>query len=424
MPQSLEDLFENLYSQFPELRESDNLDEGLASTLGRGIGNIGRGIRGIARNVASSGTNFRTGLVGISDKEIDSLITGFRNAASAAVSKDKSGRPGANTGIIPLDLQDDDEVKAYFDDLIRKVLDKINKGQAAAPIKTAIGTLARKYNGNLNYAEWDSADLRKLNNLGVQAFPGWTPRPLQEKKIPATSVIRVPLLQEDGGRPSASALTSMLQSGMTPDQAVLAHNAEIGAKTFTGVTQDAAGNLQAAGDVVSSAFPSAASTLPTATPVAASIPPPVPTATPSITPDSVLNQASNAKPTEIINQASQLAQVAPWAGIMFAATAVLLTGIGIVYTQAKKKQRAKLEQLPTIKGFKAQKLLSDSCTYILKTLKFIEAPFRGDALEKGLAAMGNIYYIAKGEWRSIKDFATLKAALKNISEINGIKVGA
>ena len=77
MPQPVETLLEQLHTAFPELEESIELDEGLASSIGRGIGNIGRGVKAIGQGIGSAATNFAAGVTGISDDMITSLIQAF-----------------------------------------------------------------------------------------------------------------------------------------------------------------------------------------------------------------------------------------------------------------------------------------------------------------------------------------------------------
>lgn len=179
MPQPVETLLEQLHSAFPELEESIELDEGLASSIGRGIGNIGRGVRAIGQGIGSAATNFAAGVTGISDEAITSLIQAFENPAVTTAAKpssvptaDEEPQEGG-----PLNIQNVQDTKTYFDDLVRKLIAQVNDGTAPAAVKGAIGQLW-KAEGGLDYSKWKWANLDKLNKLGAQVFPDWKAREL------------------------------------------------------------------------------------------------------------------------------------------------------------------------------------------------------------------------------------------------------
>jgi hypothetical protein len=179
MPQPVENLLEQLHTAFPELEESVDLDEGIASAIGRGIGNIGRGAVTIGRGIGNTATNFAAGVTGISDDMITSLIQAFENPAALATkttgavpSPAEEPQEGS-----PLDINDVQDTKAYFDDLVRKIIAQINDGTAPAAVKGAIGQLW-KAEGGLDYSKWKWANLDKLNKLGSQVFPDWKAREL------------------------------------------------------------------------------------------------------------------------------------------------------------------------------------------------------------------------------------------------------
>jgi hypothetical protein len=175
MPQPVENLLEQLHTAFPELEESVDLDEGIASAIGRGIGNIGRGAAAIGRGIGNTATNFAAGVTGISDDMITSLIQAFENpAARAGAAPLPAEEPQEGS---PLDVKNVQDTKSYFDDLVRKLITQVNDGTAPAAVKGAIGQLW-KAEGGLDYSKWKWASLDKLNKLGSQVFPDWKAREL------------------------------------------------------------------------------------------------------------------------------------------------------------------------------------------------------------------------------------------------------
>lgn len=177
MPQPVENLLEQLHSAFPELKESVELDEGLASSIGRGIGNIGRGAKAIGRGIGSAATNFAAGVTGISDEMITSLIQAFENPGATVAKSPTSSTVEEPQEGGPLDIQNLEDTKNYFDDLVRKLIAQVNDGTAPAAVKGTIGQLW-KAEGGLDYSKWKWVNLDKLNKLGAQVFPDWKARDL------------------------------------------------------------------------------------------------------------------------------------------------------------------------------------------------------------------------------------------------------
>jgi len=175
----LDETLRDFHTAFPELEERIELDEGIASTIGRGVGNIGRSVKAIGRGIGNAATNFAAGVVGISDEMIDSLIQAFENPAAPAtkttgVAPSPAEEPQEGP---PLDIKNVQDTKAYFDDLVRKLIAQINDGTAPAAVRGAIGQLW-KAEGGLDYSKWTWANLDKLNKLGSQVFPDWKAREL------------------------------------------------------------------------------------------------------------------------------------------------------------------------------------------------------------------------------------------------------
>jgi len=183
MPQPVENLLEQLHSAFPELEESVELelDEGLASSIGRGIGNIGRGVQAIGRGIGSAATNFAAGVTGISDEMITSLIQAFENPASATVSRPVTAAASTEKPQEggQLDVKNIEDTKNYFHDIVEKLLDLIDDGVAAPEIREALLQIVQAEKANsLDYSKWQWGNLDKLNNLAKRVFPDWRGREL------------------------------------------------------------------------------------------------------------------------------------------------------------------------------------------------------------------------------------------------------
>jgi hypothetical protein len=193
MPQPVKSMLEQLHTSFPELQESAELEEGIASTIGRGVGNIGRGITGAVRGIGNVATNAAAGFKGISDEEISSLIQAFENpqavikSTTVATEEPQEGKQ--------LDITNVQDTQQYFDDVVRRLLD--HKDPA---VLTAIKKLAQAVGGTLDYSKWNWASLNELNKLGTQTFPDWKPRELpQEAELNKTPIVDA---QEEQGAAS------------------------------------------------------------------------------------------------------------------------------------------------------------------------------------------------------------------------------
>lgn len=181
MPQPVESLLEQLHTAFPELEESVELDEGIASTIGRGIGNIGRGVaaigRGIGRGIGNTATNFAAGVTGISDEMINSLIQTFENPAAPAAKGEAAPTPAEEPQEgAPLDTNNLQDVENYYNDLVQKIFNKIKDGTAPAGTSGVIGQIWKSEGANLSYSNWKIESLEKLNAIGTKVFPDWQPR--------------------------------------------------------------------------------------------------------------------------------------------------------------------------------------------------------------------------------------------------------
>ena len=125
------------------------------------------------------------------------------------------------------------------------------------------------------------------------------------------------------------------------------------------------------------------------------------------------------------NEAMQVAESDPVMGIAIAAAAGFaallgLSGVGAISKAIRNKQ---LKNTIGFEGEDAKKMVSTTCVNVLKTLQTVERENRPDAIEKGLASAGSLYYMANGQWRQLKDFASLKLAAKELPKITAFKLG-
>ncbi len=121
----------------------------------------------------------------------------------------------------------------------------------------------------------------------------------------------------------------------------------------------------------------------------------------------------------------QVAESDPALGIAIAAVAGFaallgLSGVGAISKAIRNKQ---LKNTVGFEGEDAKKMVSTTCVNVLKTLQAVESENRPDAIEKGLASAGKLFYMANGQWRQLKDFASLKAAAKDLPKITSFKLG-
>lgn len=125
------------------------------------------------------------------------------------------------------------------------------------------------------------------------------------------------------------------------------------------------------------------------------------------------------------NEAIQVAEGDPALGIAIAAGAVFagllgLSGVGAISKAIRNKQ---LQNTVGFEGDDAKKMVSTTCVNVLKTLQSVQKEMRPDAIEKGLATAGKLFYMANGQWRQLKDFASLKTAAKDLPSITAFKLG-
>jgi len=123
--------------------------------------------------------------------------------------------------------------------------------------------------------------------------------------------------------------------------------------------------------------------------------------------------------------AIQVAESNPALGIAVAAVAgfAALLGLSSVGAISKAIRNKQLKNTVGFEGEDAKKMVSTTCVNILKTLQTVESEYRPDAIEKGLASAGKLFYMANGKWRQLKDFASLKAAAKDLPKITSFKLG-
>jgi hypothetical protein len=121
-------------------------------------------------------------------------------------------------------------------------------------------------------------------------------------------------------------------------------------------------------------------------------------------------QASTGDPTFDI----AIAAAAAFAGL------IGLSGVGAISKAIQNKQ---LQNTVGFEGDDAKKMISSTCVNVLKTLQSIRKEERPDAIEKGLAKAGKLFYMTNGQWRQLKDFASLKTASKDLPSITAFKLG-
>jgi hypothetical protein len=125
------------------------------------------------------------------------------------------------------------------------------------------------------------------------------------------------------------------------------------------------------------------------------------------------------------NEAIRVAESDPVMGIAIAAAAgfAALLGLSSVGAISKAIRNKQLKNTIGFEGEDAKKMISTTCINVLKTLQTVERENRPDAIEKGLASAGKLYYMANGQWRQLKDFASLKLAAKELPKITVFKLG-
>lgn len=170
-------------------------------------------------------------------------------------------------------------------------------------------------------------------------------------------------------------------------------------------------------------------TLVTAIPSVASAAQPTPSPSPSLPagghdPDDPRFQSRMAADSGAA-EAMQIAESDPVLGIAIAAAAGFaallgLSGVGAISKAIKNKQ---LKNTTGFEGEDAKKKISITCVNVLKTLQAVASEDRPDAIEKGLAAAGKLFYMANGQWKQIKDFASLKTAAKDLPKVTAFKLG-
>ena len=123
--------------------------------------------------------------------------------------------------------------------------------------------------------------------------------------------------------------------------------------------------------------------------------------------------------------AIQVAESNPALGIAIAAVVgfAALLGLSSVGAISKAIRNKQLKNTVGFEGEDAKKMVSTTCVNILKTLQTVESEYRPDAIEKGLTSAGKLFYMANGQWHRLKDFASLKAAAKDLPKITSFKLG-